>query len=232
MAAEPKQIFVQSAEPVSTMSPVEVEQKTTTKKVGGKTIKLTTKKSKTSTAVKGKEPAVTAVDDDDDEIGRPDPKKLAVSKAKAPNQSKFAKKDLEDLENATEEQLVQKAKQIFKGEAFAFSGCQDAQESADVADAQASFGLKPVDEASKGGGAMTNSLISIIRETPDISFGDLLVEMRKSLIKKKYTQIPQLSCSQQMDLKETKFSLFSLPARMATRKFCSSVATILAKAQN
>ena len=89
-----------------------------------------------------------------------------------------------------------------------FSGCKDTQTSADVQDVT-SFGLPAVSEEEKAGGACTNGLLSTIDHTSDISFGDLLVKMRETLKAKNYTQIPQLSTSNSVKLRDEKFSVWN-----------------------
>ena len=89
-----------------------------------------------------------------------------------------------------------------------FSGCKDTQTSADVQDVT-SFGLPPVSEADKAGGACTNGILSTLEHTPDITFGDLLVKMRETLKERNYTQIPQLSTSNSVKLRDEKFSVWA-----------------------
>jgi hypothetical protein len=93
------------------------------------------------------------------------------------------------------------------GDVKMFSGCMDSQTSADVSDVS-SFGLPPVNGPEKAGGACTNALLAVHQQTGgSLSFGDLLIEMQKVLKKRRYTQIPQLSSSKQVDLKQEKFSV-------------------------
>merc|ERR1719326_2678355 len=80
-----------------------------------------------------------------------------------------------------------------------FSGCQDSQTSADVHDVS-QFGLPEVDGPSNAGGACTNSLLKVLKEESATTWIEVLKEMRAVLKKKRYTQIPQLSCSRMQDL--------------------------------
>ncbi|KAG5176440.1 Metacapase [Tribonema minus] len=75
------------------------------------------------------------------------------------------------------------------------SGCQDAQTSADVQDVS-SFGLPDSEGA---GGACTNALLLSAAQGSN-TWTSLLQKMQAVLKTKKYTQIPQLSTSRDLDL--------------------------------
>jgi len=80
-----------------------------------------------------------------------------------------------------------------------FSGCKDAQTSADVYDVS-SFGL-PEDVGPGGaGGACTNALMSVVTEGGECTWVSMLKQMRDVLQEKGFEQIPQLSSSRQTDL--------------------------------
>jgi len=81
------------------------------------------------------------------------------------------------------------------------SGCKDVQTSADVHDTT-SFGLQAGTCPGGGGGACTCSMIKALQGLSHPSWVELLGEMRKILKADRYTQIPQLSCSRQMDMTE------------------------------
>eukprot|EP01063_Lacrimia_lanifica_P004662 TRINITY_DN1265_c0_g3_i1.p2 TRINITY_DN1265_c0_g3~~TRINITY_DN1265_c0_g3_i1.p2 ORF type:complete len:353 (+),score=140.72 TRINITY_DN1265_c0_g3_i1:62-1120(+) len=82
---------------------------------------------------------------------------------------------------------------------YMFSGCQDSQTSADVSNV-ASFGL-PSDAGPGGaGGACTNALLRTAYAPGEVSWVELLTQMRAYLKSRRYTQIPQLSTSRQIDL--------------------------------
>lgn len=88
------------------------------------------------------------------------------------------------------------------------SGCQDKQTSADVSNV-ASFQLP--DPAGRAGGACTSTLLNILyadEQVPedDLSFTEVLEQMRVQLGSSGYTQIPQLSSMNPLDV-NTKFDL-------------------------
>lgn len=88
------------------------------------------------------------------------------------------------------------------------SGCQDTQTSADVSNV-ASFQLP--DPAGRAGGACTSTLLKILyadEHVPedDLSFTEVLDQMREHLGKNSYTQIPQLSSMNPIDV-NSKFDL-------------------------
>lgn len=89
-----------------------------------------------------------------------------------------------------------------------FSGCEDEQTSADVSNV-ASFQLP--DPAGRAGGACTSALLSILyadkhKNEEELSFQDVLLQMRTILDGKGFSQIPQLSSSRKLDI-ETKFDI-------------------------
>jgi len=88
------------------------------------------------------------------------------------------------------------------------SGCQDRQTSADVSNVS-SFQLP--DPAGRAGGACTSTLLNILyadEQVPedDFSFTEVLEQMRVQLREKDFSQIPQLSSMNPIDVK-TKFDL-------------------------
>jgi hypothetical protein len=88
------------------------------------------------------------------------------------------------------------------------SGCEDKQTSADVSNVN-SFMLP--DPAGRAGGACTSALLNVLyadKQVPDddLSFQDVLMQMRSMLSGKGYDQIPQLSASRPLDI-ETKFDI-------------------------
>lgn len=109
------------------------------------------------------------------------------------------------------------AGEVLKGEVYMFSGCKDSQTSADVGNV-ASFGLPTVSATEKAGGACTNALLSTLKKTPQISYGDLLIQMQATLKERKYTQVPQLSSAHQVKLKETQFSIWNGKPRQGRTK--------------
>jgi metacaspase-1 len=79
-----------------------------------------------------------------------------------------------------------------QGDVIMFSGCADHQTSADAV------------IQGRAAGAMSSALIHVFThcENPNhISFADILRLMRQYLEKNRYTQVPQLSSSREMDMK-------------------------------
>jgi len=84
------------------------------------------------------------------------------------------------------------------------SGCQDAQTSADVSNVD---GFQLPDPAGREGGACTSSLLKVLYEDAsdaklDLTFVELLTEMRDVLSEKGFDQIPQLTSSVKVDVNE------------------------------
>ena len=83
-------------------------------------------------------------------------------------------------------------KRLSAGDVIMFSGCADNQTSADAV------------IGGKAAGAMSSSLIHVFTTSDvaaKISFLDILQGMRAYLTKNKYSQIPQMSSSREMDMK-------------------------------
>lgn len=85
------------------------------------------------------------------------------------------------------------------------SGCADSQTSADVSNVN-SFQLP--DPAGRAGGACTSALLNIlykdeVKPDDDLSFQEVLLNMRDTLSSGDYTQIPQLSSSRPLDVNHT-----------------------------
>eukprot|EP00977_Amphora_coffeiformis_P022297 scaffold10745_cov210-Amphora_coffeaeformis.AAC.4 len=98
------------------------------------------------------------------------------------------------------------------------SGCEDAQTSADVSNVN-SFSLP--DPAGRAGGACTSTLLNILyadEKVPedDLSYTQVLEKMRANLKKKGFSQIPQLTASNPIDV-NTDFDLVP-PAATGTRR--------------
>mmetsp|Transcript_18680 Transcript_18680/g.60391 ORF Transcript_18680/g.60391 Transcript_18680/m.60391 type:complete len:351 (-) Transcript_18680:118-1170(-) len=90
-----------------------------------------------------------------------------------------------------------KAAEAIQGEIIMFSGCKDSQTSADVHDVS-SFGLPDADGA---GGACTHALLRAVQDGNE-SYADVLKAMRETLRGKKFTQVPQLSASRRIDMRQ------------------------------
>jgi len=104
--------------------------------------------------------------------------------------------------------LAERAEQAIPAEFRMISGCEDKQTSADVSNVN-SFMLP--DPAGRAGGACTSALLNVLyadKKVPDedLSFQDVLMQMRTMLSEKGYEQIPQLSASRPLDI-ETKFDI-------------------------
>lgn len=91
------------------------------------------------------------------------------------------------------------------------SGCHSEQTSADVANVNRIASLP--NPAGRAGGACTVALLEILYRNREISFQQLLLDLRKSLEQKGMSQIPQLSSSRPLETKETPFSLCDGPGK-------------------
>eukprot|EP01065_Artemidia_motanka_P000166 TRINITY_DN1005_c0_g1_i2.p1 TRINITY_DN1005_c0_g1~~TRINITY_DN1005_c0_g1_i2.p1 ORF type:complete len:843 (+),score=236.36 TRINITY_DN1005_c0_g1_i2:113-2641(+) len=105
------------------------------------------------------------------------------------------------------------------GEVVMFSGCSDSQKSADVDNVNLAFapsqretvglqfpGVQLPQQQSMSGGACTAAFVSVLLRHKNLSFVELLEEIRVLLKRKSFPQIPQLSSSIPLDLSQT-FSL-------------------------
>ena len=97
------------------------------------------------------------------------------------------------------------------GEVVLFSGCKDAQTSADVKNT-ATF-KHDFQDPGTAGGACTNALAEIVaselnsKSSLEVTYVELLRKMQDNLQRRKFTQIPQMSTSRPIDLSD-RFSLF------------------------
>eukprot|EP00997_Jenningsia_sp_PLL12_P011081 NODE_854_length_1410_cov_89.419544_g709_i0.p1 GENE.NODE_854_length_1410_cov_89.419544_g709_i0~~NODE_854_length_1410_cov_89.419544_g709_i0.p1 ORF type:complete len:187 (-),score=48.39 NODE_854_length_1410_cov_89.419544_g709_i0:47-607(-) len=80
-----------------------------------------------------------------------------------------------------------------------FSGCKDSQTSADVGNV-GTFNLPSGAGPGGAGGACTNAMVSAMSQNPHLTFIALLEEMRKILERKRFSQVPQLSSSKELNL--------------------------------
>lgn len=80
-----------------------------------------------------------------------------------------------------------------------FSGCSDNQTSADVSNTSA-FNLPSGSGPGGAGGACTNAIVAAFSARPQITFIQLLEDMRINLEQKGYKQVPQLSSSRPLDM--------------------------------
>jgi hypothetical protein len=95
-----------------------------------------------------------------------------------------------------------------KSEFRMISGCADEQTAADVSSVE-KFALP--DPAGHAGGACTSALLKVLYEDneepdEDLTFKDVLLEMREILVNEDFTQTPQLSSSSNIDV-DTKFDI-------------------------
>lgn len=74
------------------------------------------------------------------------------------------------------------------------SGCRDSQTSADI-----QAGAAGNDQAA---GAMTTAFLNVMRKSPELSFHQVLFEMRRFLKERGYQQVPQLSSEHFLNLTE------------------------------
>lgn len=102
--------------------------------------------------------------------------------------------------------------QLIPAEVRLISGCHSEQTSADVSNVNAIAKLP--NPAGRAGGACTSALLEILyrKHGSRMSFQDVLLELRKSLAAKGMEQIPQLTSSRPLELKETPFSLIGDPS--------------------
>ena len=97
---------------------------------------------------------------------------------------------------------LEQAEQLIPANVRMISGCRDEQTSADVSNVAA---FKLPDPAGRAGGACTSAMLQVLYKdhmAPDaeLSFQDVLLEMREILRGSRYTQIPQLSASRPLDI--------------------------------
>ena len=93
------------------------------------------------------------------------------------------------------------------GEVVAISGCRSDQTSADVADVETSFGLSGT--IGSAGGALASALVEALERMEvmegsgsEITYADLLEQMRQELAKKGFAQVPQFVSSLLVELKQ------------------------------
>mmetsp|Transcript_23061 Transcript_23061/g.29851 ORF Transcript_23061/g.29851 Transcript_23061/m.29851 type:complete len:445 (-) Transcript_23061:378-1712(-) len=125
-------------------------------------------------------------------------KKVKKERRRRRKLRKHKNRALEGEGKVAPEEYDSKAQEALKGEIMMFSGCADSQTSADVHDV-ASFGLP---DAEGAGGACTHALLKSISEGAE-SYVDILKEMRQILKTKRFTQLPQLSASRRIDLRQS-----------------------------
>mmetsp|Transcript_9029 Transcript_9029/g.13610 ORF Transcript_9029/g.13610 Transcript_9029/m.13610 type:complete len:342 (+) Transcript_9029:81-1106(+) len=113
-----------------------------------------------------------------------------------------------DGEQMTKSQYEESKPDELRKDVRMISGCQDKQTSADVSNVE-QFELP--DPAGRAGGACTSTLLRILyadEKVPeeDLSFAEVVSTMREQLAEGNYTQVPQLSSMNPIDL-NAKFDL-------------------------
>lgn len=129
----------------------------------------------------------------------------AVEEALAPPPATEAR--AEPAATGDEPTFAQQSEKAIPGNIRMFSGCQDSQTSADVFDTS-SFQLPAECGPGGAGGACTNAMLSTVLKDEAVAptWLELIEGMRGILAEKNFTQVPQLSSSRPLELKE-KFSV-------------------------
>lgn len=112
--------------------------------------------------------------------------------------------------NMTAGEYDKLAMETTPGFVISFSGAQDHQTAADVNDAS-SFGLKPVTGPEKSGGATTNAFHYVLQQyhgkMDQLTYSKAIIEMSHLLKERKYSQIPSVATSHQINLVKKTFTL-------------------------
>ena len=113
--------------------------------------------------------------------------------------------------------FLNQAQSLIPAEVRMISGCEDEQTSADASNA----GSKLPNPAGRAGGACTSALLNVLygsahnpyqrpqqqQQQQQLTYQEVLVRLRQSLSQDGYSQIPQLTSSRPLDVKETPFHL-------------------------
>jgi metacaspase-1 len=115
--------------------------------------------------------------------------------------------------------VLEQAQKLIPAEVRMFSGCRDEQTSADVSNVS-TFQLP--DPAGRAGGALTSSMLKVLyadhkNTGKDLSFQEVLLQVRGVLKQGQYDQIPQLSSSRPVDI-HTTFDVVPSASEGATRR--------------
>eukprot|EP01004_Peranema_trichophorum_P006937 NODE_5735_length_975_cov_51.887324_g5154_i0.p1 GENE.NODE_5735_length_975_cov_51.887324_g5154_i0~~NODE_5735_length_975_cov_51.887324_g5154_i0.p1 ORF type:complete len:274 (+),score=56.04 NODE_5735_length_975_cov_51.887324_g5154_i0:47-823(+) len=105
--------------------------------------------------------------------------------------------------------LRQIGENTLKADILLFSGCLDEQTASDVKD-RSSFNLPVWTGPGQAGGVCTSALVSAVSANPQVTYAQLLEDMRQILQRKHFKQIPQMTCSRPILLS----SPFSLEDRL------------------
>lgn len=131
----------------------------------------------------------------------------AADKAAADEKEETAKKEKE-LEDEETKKMYEGQRAVSDGNiqanVFMISGCEDSQTSADVSNVD-SFSLP--DPNGRAGGACTSALLKVLYANglSGLTFVQVLSKMRTILKKGSYSQIPQLTSSQKLDMSQAFF---------------------------
>jgi metacaspase-1 len=108
-------------------------------------------------------------------------------------------------------EFQQQTASLIPAEVRLISGCHSEQTSADVSNVNAIAQLP--NPAGRAGGACTSALLEILyrHASNNLTFQDLLIQLRQSLANKGLEQIPQLTSSRPLELQHTPFSLAGNP---------------------
>jgi hypothetical protein len=119
---------------------------------------------------------------------------LGGGKQEAPRSSQVAPSS--GNTSASKRDYDENAAKAIPGDVKMISGCKDKQTSADVHDVSR-FGLP---DAKGAGGACTNSLLHAFHSKQNMTWLELLKQSRAFLSNNRFTQVPQLSTSHELDL--------------------------------
>lgn len=105
--------------------------------------------------------------------------------------------------------FAQQAKQLIPAHVRMISGCHSEQTSADVSSVKDCTIGKLPKPAGRSGGACTSALLGLLYEKQDqkLTLQQVLLNLRKSLGKSGFNQIPQLTSSRPLEMRDTPYSL-------------------------
>lgn len=104
-------------------------------------------------------------------------------------------------------QFASQAESLIPAEVRMISGCHSEQTSADVSNVNCVKGRLP-HPAGRSGGACTSALLGLLYEKrhEKLTFQQVLLDLRDSLARSGFDQVPQLTSSRPLELQETPFS--------------------------
>jgi hypothetical protein len=101
--------------------------------------------------------------------------------------------------------FLQQAQTLIPAEIRMISGCEPGQTSADVSSIE--DGSKLPNPGGRAGGACTSALLNVLADGKATTYQQVMLELRLSLQRDGFSQIPQLTSSRPLDLEETPFQL-------------------------